>query len=216
VVGGIVIFGMVFTGVLLRLRGIADHNLRTPQVLVTLPEQRPLELATLAFTSTAIPLTQPVPSSTPPVQASAPSLTQTLPPAATATPSLPAVSIDIYDCGTKRGQTVDVGLFQPVVLASRWEAKTQAQIRDHLQAANYSITLDGAQISWVNISDAVYLSDKGYYRVSYTAPVGVLSPGKHLVERTITWAYQIFDGWGYYGPGSKTPTEHHTCVIYVH
>jgi len=104
---------------------------------------------------------------------------------------------------------------QPVTLKWRWDASSEPQIWDHIYAANYEIFLDDQRIYADSRSEIEYLSDEGWYRVSWYADVGVLAPGKHRAERFLSWNRKIDDGWKWYGPGGDIVTERHYCDIIV-
>ena len=132
----------------------------------------------------------------------------------TPTPSLEPFVVEPY-CSMFKQSPVYVQQFQPVILQWRWDALTSELVQDHIQAAIYEIYLDGKRINAEKMSDIQYLSDKKYYRVYWSATVGVLSPGKHRAERYLSWTQKISDGWNTFGPGGKIETESDYCDIIV-
>ncbi len=132
----------------------------------------------------------------------------------TPTPGLPAAIIEPY-CSMFKKSPQYVRIGQPVILWWRWDAKTRQQVEDHLAAATYEIYLDGMPVEAERMSDIEYLSNEKYFRMSWYATVGVLSPGKHRAERYLSWTRMISDGWETFGPGGKTETESHYCDIIV-
>jgi serine/threonine protein kinase len=152
-------------------------------------------------TNTTFPTASPVPPASP---------TLTLSP----TPQLPSVMIEAY-CDMFGDSPVYVEEHQPVIIWWRWDAKTAYLVQDHLDTARYEIYLDGQRISAVRQTSIEYLSNKGWYRVSWFADARVLPPGSHRAERYLSWDRWISDGWDTFGPGGETETEWDYCDIIV-
>lgn len=222
--GGLVVLALVIGG-LIGLQAVRQaHSTETAAAAqidaaatrtteVTIPTTMPSATPSANWMATA-PATTP-PAHTAPPSATFPPLPSFTPsPWFTATPSLPPAVIEPY-CSMfdQSPQYVQIG--QPVVLWWRWDASTRAQVEDHIAAASYEIYLDGVRIEADRMSEIEFLSDEQFYRVSWYATVGVLSPGKHFTERFLSWARKITDGWETFGPGGKTETESHNCEIIV-
>ncbi len=187
----------------------AEAQLTLTAPLTNTPEQASPTPNTppTAIPASATPVPLPSDTSPPP-----PSHTPTRVP--TNTPSLPAAVIEPY-CAMFNQSPQYVKIGQPVILWWRWDASTREQVEKHMHAATYEIYLDGNPIQADQVSQIEYLSDKQYYRVSWYASVGVLSPGSHHAERYLTWDRQITDGWETFGPGGNTESESHDCEIIV-
>ena len=172
-------------------------------------------MKSLYDTQTSIPSAtfSPQPTSTPSNTFTlAPSLTPSITPSPA--PQLPPIMAEAY-CDMFDESPVYVKRHQPVIIWWRWDAKTVAQVQDHIATARYRILLDGEEIVAERQTGIEYLSDKGWYRVSWFAEARVLSPGTHRTERFLSWDRKIFDGWDYYGPGSSIETEWDFCDIIV-
>lgn len=152
-----------------------------------------------------------------PTATSSATATTTVPPTATQPPtatSLPAIVVEPY-CKMFDESPVYVNANQPVILWWRWDALTAKLVNDHINASIYEIYLDGQRVYAEQMSDIEYISNKQFYRVSWYATVGLLSPGKHLAERYLSWTSRISDGWNTFGPGGEIETEHDICEIIV-
>jgi len=180
-----------------------------------------------AFLAAATPTPTPTASHTPqPAVSLTPSITPTpiiatntllptdTPILPTHTPILEPVFIEPY-CEMFDESPIYAREHQPVILWWRWDASTQAQIRDHMAAASYEVKLDGERVAATTQSNIEYLSDKGWYRVAWYAEPMFLSPGNHTASRYLEWNTSVYDGWEWYGPGTDVETEFHICQIIV-
>jgi hypothetical protein len=127
---------------------------------------------------------------------------------------MPPIEVHPY-CEMDGESPVYVAIGQPVTLRWTWTALQSNQVQDHIDAATYTITLDGVEVEAQRRTEIEYDSVRGHYRVSWSADVGVLSAGEHLASRALAWSRMIFDGWDTFGPGSEIETEYHTCTIIV-
>jgi hypothetical protein len=132
----------------------------------------------------------------------------------TPTASLPPVQIHPY-CAMDGESPVNVAVGQPVTLYWTWTAMTRDQVQDHIDAGRYQIMLDAQVVNPDRRDDIEFDSTVGYYKVSWYAEVGVLTPGEHTASRALSWSKQIFDGWNTFGPGGQIETEFDTCTIIV-
>ena len=168
-----------------------------------------------AATATFPPAATPTPTLPVPTTPFEPTFTPR--PVPSPTPSLPAIVIKPM-CREFKESPVYVQQHQPVTLWWYWAAKTRKQVRDHLDAANFQIHLDGREIVTYTQTEIELVKDKDLgeiYRVSWYAEVGPLAAGSHQAERLWTWDFKIFDGWQSYGPGSPNETEWDDCEIIV-
>ena len=188
----------------------------TDDVAVDEPEEQPTRTLVPAPSDTSAPEpTKSLPTNSPiPIKTA--TLVPTVRPTNTLspTPQLPSVMIESY-CNKFGDSPVSVKQHQPVIIWWRWDAKTADLVQDHLDAARYEIYLDGQRISSVRQTGIEYLSDKGWYRVSWFAEARVLTPGSHRTERYLSWDSKISDGWDTFGPGGDVETEWDYCDIIV-
>ena len=115
-------------------------------------------------TSSETVTTSPSPTITPSIT---PSQTLTNTPSITPTPTpiLPPVMVEAY-CDMFDESPIYVKQHQPVIIWWRWDAKTVAQVQDHLEAAQYKILLDGDEITAERQTGIEYLNDKGVFQMS--------------------------------------------------
>lgn len=90
-----------------------------------------------------------------------------------------------------------------------WYAKTLEDMQQHLDNANYSVTLNTATLPTVTRSEPVRRD--GNYWVFYTADVGNLRPGHYEVGYLVTWDEPITDGYAEFGPGTANPRSSGIC-----
>lgn len=102
-----------------------------------------------------------------------------------------------------------------VQLYWRWFAKTEQQVRDHLNAAQYSLRVNGQAISRTRLSFSSISQRGSDYAVDWLTVVGPLEAGTYRVEYTVSWTQQIFDGYDYFGPGTNNLQYTGTCTFVV-
>jgi hypothetical protein len=93
-----------------------------------------------------------------------------------------------------------------------WYAYTQAQVQDHMDNVEYSVTFYGnnlVPVPYVLESEIEYI---GYdWWVFYTAPMGNLRPGHYGIAFYTQWDAPITDGYDDYGPGTDYPLLNGSC-----
>jgi hypothetical protein len=105
--------------------------------------------------------------------------------------------------------SVTVAPDRPVALVWGWSASTRALLNEHLEAAAYTVTLNGAPLEDLESYRQEPVNGQGQVVVSWVVPVGSLEPGTHRVEWTLDLAAPIEDGFDaddngqpdVYGPG---------------
>lgn len=106
---------------------------------------------------------------------------------------------------------------QSVSLVWSWYAASDELVRDHINAAHYTVTLDGAAITgwqYLTRTEADPINENNP-TVYWYAPIGRLSPGTHTSAYTLTWARPIHDGFGDYGPGTAYEQDSGSCQFVV-
>lgn len=106
---------------------------------------------------------------------------------------------------------------QSISLVWSWYAANDALVRDHIDAARYTITLDGVPITgWQYLtqteSDPVNEDNPTVY---WYAPIGRLAPGAHTSTYSLTWTHPVSDGFGDYGPGTTMEQDTGSCQFVV-
>jgi hypothetical protein len=100
-----------------------------------------------------------------------------------------------------------------VVIFWSWYAKTQEQVQQHVDNAQYSVTLNGAPFDNVEL---LPIQKRGRnYWAFYIARIGNLRPGGYGVQYKLTWGQQISDGYDNYGPGTSRPELTGSCGFHI-
>ena len=103
-----------------------------------------------------------------------------------------------------------------IVVWWAWLARTADQIQQHLDHAEYEITVDGIPLNnWAEYQGAPGQEDGNWVVYWYVPFLRELRAGEHRIEYRATWRERIFDGIGFYGPGSTTPSETGSCTFTV-
>ena len=85
-----------------------------------------------------------------------------------------------------------------------WYAKTAAQVQDHLDTAQYAISLHGQTIPNVQVSDIKQIIGSINWWVFYTVNFGdKWEPNDYQIEFSLTWSEAISDGYSDFGPGTE-------------
>ena len=100
-----------------------------------------------------------------------------------------------------------------VVIFWSWFAKTEAQVQDHINNANYEVTLNRQPFFDVIVSPITRRGPNFF--VFYTAEVGNLRPGTYGVQYRVTWDTAISDGYADYGPGTDNQADTGDCQFTV-
>ncbi|MCC6802029.1 MAG: SH3 domain-containing protein [Anaerolineae bacterium] len=104
------------------------------------------------------------------------------------------------------GSTVDVFWI--------WFAATRQQILDHLDAATYTVTLDGETLDYRQFQGSIRQSG-GQYMVDWYVRTEPLASGPHTITYRLTWSTAISDGAQSFGPGTSIPEETGSCTFNV-
>jgi hypothetical protein len=97
-----------------------------------------------------------------------------------------------------------------------WYAKTAAQVRDHIDNANYGVTLDDQTFPIVRVSNIKQIPASADWWVFYTVNLGdQWRPGTYYIRFSVTWANAITDGYEDFGPGSENERLDSGCQFTV-
>lgn len=102
------------------------------------------------------------------------------------------------------GSTVDVFW--------NWFAATRAQVEAHLNAATYTVTLDGETLDYEHFQGDI-AQENGMYVVYWSIRSEPLQAGEHLITYHVTWSERISDGFDSYGPTTNNPEESGSCTF---
>ncbi|MBW7880935.1 MAG: SUMF1/EgtB/PvdO family nonheme iron enzyme, partial [Anaerolineae bacterium] len=116
--------------------------------------------------------------------------------------------------GTIRAPT-NLASGSTVEIRWNWFAKTEQQIRDHLESAQYEITINGVSIDNPLDYATTISPSGGDFVLDFFYPTEPLTAGIYQVVYRVTWREQIFDGYDYFGPETNNPEVTGTCTFAV-
>lgn len=97
-----------------------------------------------------------------------------------------------------------------------WFARTEQQVNDHVNNANYDVRVNGVTLSaWRQYGLPAFRKDDGNYYKYWYVPFGPLEPGQYTIEYRLTWRQAIDDGFARFGPGTSNPENAGTCTFTV-
>jgi formylglycine-generating enzyme required for sulfatase activity len=129
-------------------------------------------------------------------------------------PDVDPVVIRPY-CRADGDSPVTIQANQPVTLTWSWGATTSEFVQEHIDAARYTIRFEDQPVNAHRRSKIEHVSDGDYYRVTWSADLGMLLPGEYFAARGLEWSQQISDGWDTYGPGGEFETVFDNCDVIV-
>lgn len=108
----------------------------------------------------------------------------------------------------RAGQSIDIWW--------AWFAKEEQQVRDHINAVNYDLRVNGQPVSAVINNYRTAIRKQGTDFVAYWyVPFGPLETGEYEITYVATWSRAISDGYDTFGPNTNKPFEQHTCRFTV-
>jgi hypothetical protein len=120
------------------------------------------------------------------------------------------------NCNRRENTTLHLTENDYVQTYVKWAAKTADQVNDYIEAENSEVFLDGEAINSTTTHGVVdFIEDSRLYYVQSNFDVGNLSKGNHTIRTVIGFDNKVFDGFGWYGPGTDTPTIDSTCTVIV-
>jgi predicted amidohydrolase YtcJ len=163
--------------------------------------------------STSTPI-EPTSTSTPVEQTSTSAPVEpTTVPSPTGTPAITPIQMN---CDRRENSPLHLTENDYVQTYIKWAAKTADQVNDYIEAENSEVFLDGEAINSTTTHGVVgFMEDGGLYYVQSNFDVGNLSKGNHTIRTVIGFDNKVFDGFGWYGPGTDTPTVDSTCTVIV-
>lgn len=97
-----------------------------------------------------------------------------------------------------------------------WFAKTAAQARDHLNNAQYAVTLNNQTLPNVRVSAIKQIPGSINWWVFYTVNLGdKWEPGRYGVNFALRWANAITDGYEDFGPGTENELLDSGCAFTI-
>lgn len=97
-----------------------------------------------------------------------------------------------------------------------WFARTEDQVRQHIDAANYQVTVNGTQLTdWQAYQAPIRRETDGNYIVYWFVPVGPLEAGEVRIDYAVSWSRDISDGYAQFGPGTSNPSQSGSCTFTV-
>lgn len=106
---------------------------------------------------------------------------------------------------------------QSVSLVWSWYAATPELVREHVEAAQYTVQLNGAPVTaWRFLTQTVPdAANNGDPTIYWYAPVGRLPAGDYIARYSATWSRPISDGYADFGPGTANEREDGACAFRV-
>jgi hypothetical protein len=102
-----------------------------------------------------------------------------------------------------------------VIIFWSWFTATEAQMLDHIENAQYSVTYYQTLPLPEPIVRTPIRRINGNYWVFYYSVLGNLRPGEYAIEYKLNWAEPHYDGITNYGPDTDNPLELSGCVFDV-
>ncbi len=97
-----------------------------------------------------------------------------------------------------------------------WYAKTEEQVRQHVDAAIYEVRVNGVLLeNWRQYAQPIRLESDGNYHIYWFVPSGALPSGQTVITYKVSWKQAITDGYAAFGPGTGIPTQEGTCTFTV-
>ncbi len=97
-----------------------------------------------------------------------------------------------------------------------WFARTEEQVQQHIDAANYEVRVDGTLLeNWRSFQTDIRPAPNGQYVVYWYVPHGPLAAGEHEITYQVTWTQAISDGFDEFGPNTEIPFEQGNCTFTV-
>jgi hypothetical protein len=116
--------------------------------------------------------------------------------------------------GCKTGTTnTTIAYGKPIVLFWGWETKTEQQQKDFINNIKMTYTFDNKVIT--DMQQSEIWKDGGTYHVSWSKTIGFLEKDTYAFGMKVDILKKIFDGWDYYGPGTKTPSIQEECPLII-
>lgn len=101
-----------------------------------------------------------------------------------------------------------------VIVFWSWYADTEAQVQDHIDNADYSITYFGGP-ALPNVQRTAIQLRSGNYWVFFYSRLGNLLPGQYYIDYNLTWEKQISDGFNTFGPDTDNELLEGGCTFEV-
>jgi hypothetical protein len=98
-----------------------------------------------------------------------------------------------------------------------WTAATQTQSADFLRYMHFTVTVNDNPANYQGpFSNEIILDQqKSIYYSSPLVTLPALAAGTHHIRTEITWMQKIYDGEGYYGPGTSNAKLVGNCTVIV-
>lgn len=91
-----------------------------------------------------------------------------------------------------------------VIIFWSWFTRTEAQILDHIENVDYSITyFNRLTLPRVTRTEPEVIN--GRWWTFWYSRLGNLRPGQYYIEYKVRWDEPVFDGFEEFGPGTATP-----------
>jgi hypothetical protein len=95
-----------------------------------------------------------------------------------------------------------------------WFASTRQQVQDHLDAAIYTVQLDGTSLDYRQYQGSIR-QENGVFVVYWFVRSEPLAAGSHTISYRVIWSSAISDGFDSFGPGTNNPEQTGSCTFNV-
>lgn len=158
------------------------------------------------------------PDFTPPADATAAPLATDAPVASATLDTGRSIRIFAYCDDPSYGNLATVPIIRPgdsVLIWWGWIAGTEEQVRDHIDASNLELAVNGQSVPDADSFVGEIQPFGGEFIAYWEVPFGPLVQGDYIVTYQVTWDRAIYDGSAFYGPDTSTPFEQETCSFTV-
>ena len=109
----------------------------------------------------------------------------------------------------------NIGAGSTVDVYWAWFMRSPDYIDEHLNAVTYEVRVNGVLLSnWRQYGLGTRQQGDSFVKYWFV-PFGPLEAGEYTITYRATWSEQIFDGWGYFGPGTGNPIDEGSCTFVV-
>ncbi len=151
-----------------------------------------------------------------PTAATMPSSTPTRSPTAGPTTTEPSPVFVLALCTLmERDIRSDFPAGHPAIIYWGWSAATEEQIREYIRVSMVVVTFDEREILGQQREGINYDEKAKLYKAVWTSGIGIPNPGIHTITYLLTFREKLFDGFDYYGPGTKNERLEDKCEIDV-
>lgn len=185
-----------------------------------LPSPDPSVQATNEGRSPNVPATQsPTATAATPDPEVSPTVTQTGAPATPNPDSRVQQGVDVFALCNNRAlgpaAPDDIAPGSTIDVYWAWFVSDPQYVQQHIDAVTYEVRVNGELLSnWRQFGTPVREQGASFAKYWFV-PFGPLEAGEYTITYRATWSEQVFDGFEFFGPGSRNPVEEGACTFTV-